>query len=740
LGIMLVAGQVAAQNFDEFEPNDVAFFNPAAGVFAAAVVIDSGGVFSGSTPTYYWYDGADWKSQTFTSGTHNYNISSFDITNTSALAVPTSAITTDDAGSTYNIGDFKITADTSVSLTGFAYTNGSPFLGTVTMGEIRVHNTGTGEAFGWHSDAEITGKLNLGTIHVTAQDAAYGVWIDGDLHDDDNLNKRSVLGNITAISSAGDAYGLFVTGEVENVFLKGDIEVIGAGVNTSGIRTGGSATLTLYTNDVAISTTPSGDTGLWVGADIWTTGDLEIQLCGKNLTTGSVKMEGDELWIRGHGRAELGVVTLAEPTALFKIGDDNFHKTTVVVDGERMIKEGGNLGLVTIQRASRLEIHGETDKETSLGVLDNGSNPLQVVSRSLFTKWGVDDGNFIRALGLYDRVQANDNYLAAAMVHHTRTGWHAVRDHLISGAVRAQPRYGYYGQAQQRVHPATRGAWVNYVGRSSYYESSFNGNTWDFTTNGVQLGTDLWQVRKHQLGVFFGHEKSKGSNLTGGNLQDRLTARDHYIGLYGVTIYQGGTDLRTVFTYGWQDYSTDRNAANGELYQTVFKGNTAELNVELGRRYYFPDRYGIVSLRPAVALDWYYNQLGGGVEVPTYDPEATSQAIRYGKADISQFFLRFGADFRYEKRRSAVEAGLYYSYDLRGSDLWASASSVDTPRLQSTLVSSQQGRSVFTFNLGGSYWLCPNLTVFGGYRGEAVLDKAGRGYEHIGHVGGAWRW
>jgi len=55
--------------------------------------------------------------------------------------------------------------------------------------------------------------------------------------------------------------------------------------------------------------------------------------------------------------------------------------------------------------------------------------------------------------------------------------------------------------------------------------------------------------------------------------------------------------------------------------------------------------------------------------------------------------------------------------------------------------STEMGRSLLTVNVGGEYTMGKNrgFTVFGGYDGQAVLDRNG-GFMHTGHVGGAVRW
>ena len=328
----------------------------------------------------------------------------------------------------------------------------------------------------------------------------------------------------------------------------------------------------------------------------------------------------------------------------------------------------------------------------------------------------------------------NDNYLAAQKIHHKYTAWNVVKDHAISGGGRVGQDYGYYGQSPcdnvitcfHHCKPKNHGAWGNYIGRDSHYRSSFNNNDWHFSTNGVQVGTDLFRKHRSQMGMFFGYENSQGSNIG-----DRINANDYYFGLYGIHILKDDADIRTIINFGWQNYHSLRN--DDRDVQASFNGNTVEMNIELGKRHYFNERCGVWSARPVVAIDWYFNRLGSGQESP-----AGGDSARYHGTDFSQLFFRFGTDLRYERGRWAVDSGMYYSYDLRGAELEARVS--DENNDQSMLIGSRQGRSVLSFNIGGSYLVGRNFTLFGGYQGEVTPEQAGNNYVSVGHIGGAWRW
>ena len=738
LGTTLFAASSMADNYTVPATGNLGDFF---GIVNAAVVVDSDAL--------YWQENFTWNGiATIPGGGHLFNLGSFTINDTVAK-VFVAGIATDDAASSYTLGQNNtITVNASGRLAGFISQSGGNFANrTINLGTLTIHNTGTvttpdGGAYGLvflnntnGNAANFNGTAVANAVNVTADTGTAMGWYSG------NVLGRLDIGDVNVNSTRGDAFGVHIDGGITDLTLNGNISVTGAGRDTSGIRTYNAAALNLE-RDVTIATNYTGS-NTWQGADIRSGGNTTINLNGNNLTAGRIQLDSARnLNIEGRGRAELGSVRMS---GTFTIGDVYFNKTTVSLDGKKMLEDGGYLGNVVISPVSTLEIYGDTDIQEIIGLLAYGEVE-QVVNRSTFTRWGVDEYNRIQSFGVSDRALANDNYLAAGLFHQKYTGWYAVRDHLISGSNKVHQRFGYYGQSPCECVKScssilgckkvkNRGAWINYVGRKSEYQSSHYGNTWDLSTEGVQAGTDIFRTRNKQFGLFFGYEDSRGATPSIENYRDRITGEDYYVGLYGVHVFSGGADIRTVFNAGWQSYTSQRYGNTGQLYRSAFDGNTYEANIEFGKRHYFSDYYGAWSFRPAIALDWYMVQLHGGQETPT-----NAQAIRYGSTNFSQLFFRFGTDFRVEHGRWAAEAGLFYSHDLRGSDYWAEAASTTEPGLRSSLVSSKLGKSVLSFNFGGSYLLCNNLTLFGGYQGETIPAKAGKGYTGNAYIGGAWRW
>ena len=616
----------------------------------------------------------------------------------------------DDRGNTGNVSN-AVGVDVKYNI------SGGTFSGTVTA-----------ESFG-------TGSIATGIAAAAISGATF----------DDIIVNANGAGSEAVGVRAGGINGSIFEGAI-NTTANDD------GGRAIGIFADAPATFTLANNITASATGINGTAcGIFAfsGANITLANDVTIMARGDGDAIGIEVYRGD-LTIRGNGRANAGSIHVG---GNFTIGEPD-HSTIVAIDGVKMDDAGAWLGNVRFANpTSRLEIDGNTPLapgQVTLGTFVEG-NLSQIRSIATFTNWGVDDRNIITNLGLRSRAYANDNYLAATQIHQRFTGWHAVRDHLISGAVIHQPsnmsRYMFLGQAPcdctfactpivgcGKSRKSTRGAWVNYIGRHSRYRSSYNDNDWRLGSNGVQVGTDFIRTRRNQFGAFFGYE-----NSTGRNLDDRLTSQDYYVGLYGVHVFNNAVDMRTIFTYGWQNFDSLRNHG-GTGHRMKFDGNTAEVTLELGRRNYFGNVSGNMSgnmnsIRPVIAFDWYLRQLHGGVENP-----ANAGAIRYGKMDVSQLFFRYGLDWRKEAGRFAIECGLYHSFEMQGNSLRARVWDASDSSLTSTLEGSRLGRSVLSFNVASSYVVGNNFTIFGGYRGEITSISSRNGYAHIGYIGGAWNW
>jgi hypothetical protein len=245
--------------------------------------------------------------------------------------------------------------------------------------------------------------------------------------------------------------------------------------------------------------------------------------------------------------------------------------------------------------------------------------------------------------GARDQARINDGYLAAMRMHNSYAVWNAVRDRMISGSDYCRFFRGQFCDPCGPVGPcddvvcnpcdpcgtfggrsrglfsgfsgnSTQDIWVNYVGRSSTYESVFNKSDWKASMEGVQVGLDLWKNRRTQFGMMFGYEDGRSRNEA-----DRISSDDHYIGLYGARVLRGGADVRMATGFGWQKFDMVRRGTRAfeqrypqeDFYGSSFKGRTTDFNVELGKRY----SSGAWSLRPAMGLDVAQSKLRGATEV-----------------------------------------------------------------------------------------------------------------------------
>jgi outer membrane autotransporter protein len=267
-------------------------------------------------------------------------------------------------------------------------------------------------------------------------------------------------------------------------------------------------------------------------------------------------------------------------------------------------------------------------------------------------------------------------------------------------------------------------AWVNYVGRSNSSRSAHNGQDWNLSMAGIQVGTDLYRTRFEQFGILFGYEDGKMTNAA-----DRINANDHYFGLYAACVFLEDVDVRGAFSYGWQRYTMNR-WDSGSVYRSSFNGNTMDINFEVGRRL----ASGSVSLRPIIGLDIASNRLKGGRETGE-----SSDAVIYHKTDLTQIFIRTGTEVRYRMPAATLTGGLYYAYDLNGASLATTVTDV-TRQQPFQLRGTKPGRSLWLFNFGGTFHVTDSLAIIGGYQGECATDNSGSGVHSTGYIGGSWRW
>ena len=615
----------------------------------------------------------------------------------------------------------------------------------INLGDIEARgNEAVGAFFAGHVAGDVTVKSAL----VNARDKAYGVYV-GRSSDTINAAGELSVGNLNVTSENEDAFGVRVNGAADKLTLTGDISVSGKGTETSGIYTAGAAAMTL-TENVKIETDYTGS-GTWAGADIWAKNKLDINLNSKNLTTSSVKVDSDEMIVRGAGTAKLGTVKVAG-SSNFTVGGSS-AATRVELD---IYKSDLGTGTKTVDAGATLAVYSEAE-ETSLRdfeydfskwTLGTSGSDYSRINRTSdpLNIWNLNTTTGILTYGGRKVFARGEGYLAALGMHNRYTAWNAVRDRMISGSGRGN-RAGYYGQAacswcgQSGYDPyapqstytecncGTRNTWVNYVRRDG---SPYNRN-WTLAMNGAQAGADIIKTRCEQVGLFFGYEEGKMTNAG-----ERVNADDLYFGIYAAYVLCNGTDIRGVFAYGWQDYTLSRlhNNSYDNPYSSSFKGNTVETSLEIGRR--ISD--GTWSMRPVLAVDIMNNDLTTATEF-LWITSSLEEAFVYRKTDLTQVLFRLGSDWQCQAGNFAFNGGLYYSYDLKGSRLNTLVRQEygETDAPLSSLVGPKLGRSLLNFNATGSWQIARGFSVIGGYQGEYALD-GGSKMVHASHIGGMWKW
>ncbi|MGL6193465.1 MAG: autotransporter outer membrane beta-barrel domain-containing protein, partial [Thermoguttaceae bacterium] len=280
----------------------------------------------------------------------------------------------------------------------------------------------------------------------------------------------------------------------------------------------------------------------------------------------------------------------------------------------------------------------------------------------------------------------------------------------------------YRGQSGRYARFGAFNAWVNYVGRSNEIVSNFEaavGQRMKMQSNGVQLGTDIYRTRCSQLGVMFGYEKHNATLL-----QDKTDADDYYFGLYGQRKLANNWDVRGVFGYGFQNYSSRRFASDSNLYTGSYDGKNIQAMLELGKTLR-ANRH--LTYRPVVGFDLFHNM------VDAYDSTSSvvgsTTNLHFNDSSLTQLSARIGSDFNWKRNRLGFNGGAYYSYMMseNGDHARVGFSRIGVADSESTLTSSDLGRNSFTFAAGTSYALnrCETVNLFGNYYGDYYVDRAG---------------
>jgi hypothetical protein len=671
------------------------------------------------------------------------------------------------ATSRFEVGEVRV--DSADSAVGIDVTGGGPSTFTITKDVVATSSladrTGGQAVVGIRTDG---GNQNL-TINTDAGD----VQISGTTKDDEarSINMQGSLADTLTIAGKNTHTNkgkVFDVRNAENVIWETNADY----VDGSRFVTSADTTHKVATGKTVVI---NGRVNASAGANSYTVGDATNNKYAGNLviqrlnTVGNVTVNNGLLALDGSANHSInGALT---------IGNNNKDAQAPAAVALYGNTKSGLLALALVAEPTLAEVAPGTTN----AVVDpiTGEKVLSLSSITEY-KWDKTKNNGYYASNR-ERAALSDAFLLPASIHSRLTAWEATRDHFISGGRRAKSGKEFLGQApcdpceavsacdpcepvcevgcDTSCEPcdacdshsfggglllgtsAARSAWVNYVGRSNDYRSSYsnigltNGD-WQIGTDGVQVGLDLYKTRKAQLGLLFGYEGSVATLRS-----DRLEADDVYIGVYAARVFRNGADFRVIYNYGSQDYTLRRLdpglGLNWHAHNSAFKGNTNEVNLEFGKRIFSGRGW---SYRPVIGLDLIINNWDGALENGNL-----STAVAYGDADITQTFIRFGSDLKYVKGNFEFNSGLYYSYDLNGEELKSAVFARNNTKrgfdnaISSTLYGSDLGRSVLTFNFGGSYGLSECTSVFGGFTGDAILDRDGDGFQSIGYVGLKWK-
>jgi hypothetical protein len=274
----------------------------------------------------------------------------------------------------------------------------------------------------------------------------------------------------------------------------------------------------------------------------------------------------------------------------------------------------------------------------------------------------------------------------------------------------------------QAVQPK-RSVWFTPSARANKFASTFVGGTYNFEAYGMQTGSTFWSNNNSSLGLMIGYERGSLSNRL-----DWIRSHDYQIGLYFGHIFRSGTEFRSFIGGGFQTFTASRNDMV-ETYTTKYDGSSFEINTELGKL--FATQNGIL-LRPYFAVDIEYSG-----QTAAQEDEIGNAFRHYGRADLSQFFVRFGADVEKRWQYVDINGGLSYTGLLFGQTRAQAPIFYPTRGVGTTSYGARLGRSSVTLKTGLNWHLNRQRvnTVFLDYSADIYLDRAGNVGDNIQHSG-----
>ncbi|MDR2754189.1 MAG: autotransporter domain-containing protein, partial [Planctomycetaceae bacterium] len=274
----------------------------------------------------------------------------------------------------------------------------------------------------------------------------------------------------------------------------------------------------------------------------------------------------------------------------------------------------------------------------------------------------------------------------------------------------------------QAVQPK-RSVWFTPTARANRFSSTFVGGIYDFESYGMQTGSTLWSNNNSSLGLMIGYERGSLRNQL-----DWIRSHDYQIGLYFGHIFRSGSEFRSFVGGGFQTFTASRSDTV-ETYMSKYDGSSFEINTEFGKL--FTIQNGTL-LRPYFAMDIEYSG-----QTAAQENEIGNAFRHYGRADLSQFFVRFGADLEKRWQYIDINGGVSYTGLLFGQTRAKAPIFYPTRGVGTTSYGARLGRSSVTLKAGLNWHLNRQRvnTIFLDYFADIYLDRAGKVGDTMQHSG-----
>jgi autotransporter-associated beta strand protein len=274
----------------------------------------------------------------------------------------------------------------------------------------------------------------------------------------------------------------------------------------------------------------------------------------------------------------------------------------------------------------------------------------------------------------------------------------------------------------QAVQPA-RSVWFMPTARGNKFASTFVGGTYGFEAYGMQAGSTFWSNNNSSLGLMIGYERGSLSNRL-----DWIRSHDYQIGLYFGHIFRSGSEFRSFIGGGYQSFTASRNDMV-ETYMTKYDGSSFEINAEWGKL--FAAQSGTL-FRPYFAMDIEYSG-----QTAAQENEIGNAFRHYGRADLSQFFVRFGADVEKRGQFIDINGGASFTELLFGQTRAHAPIFYPTRGAGTTSYGARLGRSSVTLKTGLNWHLNRQRmnTIFLDYFADIYLDRTGNIADTVQHSG-----